>query len=80
MLASTAHVANHPPLDNREEVGGTKYRGAATGEEPSLSVRKRDLTSYRPQFCQKKSSDTFPVHAIEVAVQCCERIRGVASI
>jgi hypothetical protein len=48
MLASTARVANHLPLDNREEAGGTKYRDPATGEEPSLSARKRDLTPYRP--------------------------------
>jgi hypothetical protein len=61
MLASTARVANHLRLDTREEAGGTKYRGAATGEEPSLSARKRDLTPYRPQFCQKKSPNTFSV-------------------
>ncbi|MFN5533598.1 MAG: hypothetical protein ACK5F7_23840 [Planctomycetaceae bacterium] len=66
MLASTARVANHLPLDNREEVGGTRYRGAATGEVPSLSARIRDLTPYRPQFCRKKSPDTFSVDLLEL--------------
>jgi hypothetical protein len=48
MLASTARVANHPLLDHREEAGATKHRGAATGKEPSLFTRKRDLASCRP--------------------------------
>jgi hypothetical protein len=47
MLASTARVVNHPPLDNWEEAWATKDRCAATGKEPSLSTRKRDLTPCR---------------------------------
>ena len=47
MLASTARVVNHASLDHREEAVATKHRGAATGKEPSLFTRKRDLTACR---------------------------------